>query len=60
MDRLIKVHEVAGILGISVPSIYRLRSNDHNFPRQTHLGKCALWSEFAVREYMARKVAEVR
>lgn len=54
-DRAVRHKEAANILGISVAMIWKLLSDDPQFPRGSKLGKARVWLLSDLYEYIKTK-----
>ena len=54
-DRLLRLAEVREMVPLSRPTIYR-RIQEGKFPAPVKDGRCSLWEESKVREYIERLV----
>jgi prophage regulatory protein len=60
-DRLLRLPEVLGLIGISRPVLYRKMKrplSDSGFPRQIKLGRASAWSEREVLAWVEARKAE--
>ena len=60
-DRLLRLPEVLGLIGVSRPVLYRKMKrplSDSGFPRQIKLGKVSAWSESEVLAWIEARKGE--